>query len=94
MLLEFTGLSKSKHLMQMAFGGSAMRSLNSYKTDVALISEIHLKPHARFFIANYHFYRTDRFPGREGRTTVAFRKGIPHTHVDLSSLVSVEATGV
>jgi hypothetical protein len=42
--------------------------------DVALLSEIHLKPHKRFFIPNYHFYRTDHFPGRIG---------IPHNHVDL-----------
>jgi hypothetical protein len=40
------------------------------------------------------FYRTDLFPGRKGGTTVAVRKGIPHNHVDLPPLVSVEATGV
>jgi hypothetical protein len=42
------------------------------------------------FIPNYHFYRTDGYPGREGRTAVAVRKDIPHNHVDLPPLVSVE----
>jgi hypothetical protein len=32
--------------------------------------------------------------GRKGGTAVAVRKGIPHNHVDLPPLVSVEATGV
>jgi hypothetical protein len=61
---------------------------------VALFSETHLKTHERFFIQNFHPYRTDRYPGRKGGTTVAVRKGIPHNHVDLRPLVSVEATGV
>jgi hypothetical protein len=42
-----------------------------------------LKPHERFFISNYHFYRTDRYPDRKGGTAVAVRKGIPHNQVDL-----------
>jgi hypothetical protein len=41
-----------------------------------------------------HFYPSDRFPGRKGVTGFAVRKGIPHNHVDLPPLVSVEATGV
>jgi hypothetical protein len=61
---------------------------------VALLSETHLKPHERFHIPNYHFYRTDCFPGRKGGTAVAVRKGIPHSHADLPHLVLVEATGV
>jgi hypothetical protein len=61
---------------------------------VALFSETHLKPHERFFIPNFHVYRTDRYQGRKGETAVAFRRGIPHNHVDLPCLVSVEATGV
>jgi hypothetical protein len=36
----------------------------------------------------------DRYPDRKGRTAVAVRKGIPHNHVELLPLVSVEATGV
>jgi hypothetical protein len=62
--------------------------------DVALLSETHLKSHERFFIPNYHFYWPDCFPGREGGTAVEVRKGVPHTHVDLPPLVSIEATGV
>jgi hypothetical protein len=50
-----------------------MSSVNSFNTDVAMLSETHFKPQARFFIPNYHFYWTDRFLGR---------KGIPHNHVD------------
>jgi hypothetical protein len=61
---------------------------------VALFSETHLKPHERFYIQNYHFYRNDRQPGKKGRTAVAVKKGIPHSHVDLPPLISVEATGV
>jgi hypothetical protein len=60
---------------------------------VALFSEAYLKPHARFFITNYHDYRLDRCPSREGGTAVAVRKGIPHKYVDLL-LVLVEAKGV
>jgi hypothetical protein len=54
--------------MEMAFGGGAMSSkqLQVLHIDVALLSETHLKPHERFFIPNYHFYRTERFLGREG----------------------------
>jgi hypothetical protein len=61
---------------------------------VALSSETRLKTRERFFIPNLHFYRIDRHPGRKGETAVALRKGIPHNHVDLPSLISVEATGV
>jgi hypothetical protein len=61
---------------------------------VAFFSETHLKPHGRFFILNYHFYRTDHYTGRNGGTAVAVRKDIPQNHVDLPPLVSVEATGV
>jgi hypothetical protein len=50
------------------------KQLQDLHVDVAMFSETHLKPHERFFIPNYHFYRTDRFPGR---------KNIPHKHVDL-----------
>jgi hypothetical protein len=33
-------------------------------------------------------------PGQKRRNSLAVRKGIPHNHVDLPPLVSVEATGV
>jgi hypothetical protein len=42
----------------------------------------------------FQIYQTNCFPGRKGGTTIAVRKGIPHTHVDLAPLVSVEAAGV
>jgi hypothetical protein len=45
--------------------------------DVAMLSDTHLKFHERFFIPNYHFYQTDCYPGRNGITVVAVRKGIP-----------------
>jgi exonuclease III len=70
------------------------KQLQDLHVDVALLSETHLKPHERFFISNYHFYRTDRHPGRKGGTAVAVRRGIPHNCVDLPNLVSVEATGI
>jgi hypothetical protein len=50
------------------------KQLQDLHTDVSLLSETHLKPHERFFIPNYHFYRTDGFPGRQG---------IHHNLVDL-----------
>jgi hypothetical protein len=61
---------------------------------VALFSETHLKPHAKFFISNYHFCWTDCFPARKVGTAVEVRKCIPHNNVDLPPLVSIEATGV
>jgi hypothetical protein len=73
---------------------SSKNELEHLHTDVALFSETHLKPHERFFIPNYHFYRTYRYPGRKGGTAIAVREGIPHNQVDLSPLVSIEATGV
>jgi hypothetical protein len=47
--------------------------LQDLHIDIALFSETHFKPHMRFFIPNYHLFRTDRFLGR---------KGIPHSHAD------------
>jgi hypothetical protein len=51
-----------------------IKQLQYLHIDVVLLTRAYLKPHERFFIPNYGFYRTDRFPGR---------KGIPHNHVDL-----------
>jgi hypothetical protein len=70
------------------------KRLQNFHIDEALLSETHLKPHERFCIPNYHFYCTYRFPGRKCGTAVAGIKSIPHNHVDLPLLVSVEATGV
>jgi hypothetical protein len=52
---------------------------------LAVFTDTHLKPNERFYIPNYHFYRVDRHPER---------KGIPHSHVNLPPLISIEATGV
>jgi exonuclease III len=70
------------------------KQLQDLHLDVVLFSESHVKPQEWFFISNYHFYRTDCHPGRKGRAAVTVRKGVPHSYVDLSPLVSVEATGV
>jgi endonuclease/exonuclease/phosphatase (EEP) superfamily protein YafD len=37
------------------------KELQDLYIDVALLSETHLNAHERFFIPNYHIYRTDRF---------------------------------
>jgi hypothetical protein len=50
------------------------KQLQDLHINVVLLSEINLKSHERFFMANYHFCRVDAFPGR---------KVIPHNHVDL-----------
>jgi hypothetical protein len=47
------------------------KQLQDLHTNVVLLSGTHLKPHVRFFIQNYHFYRTD----------VPREKGIPHNHM-------------
>jgi endonuclease/exonuclease/phosphatase (EEP) superfamily protein YafD len=70
------------------------KQLQNLSIDVALFSETHLKPYERFFITNYHIYRMDWYPGRKGGTAIAVKKGIPHNHVELPPLVSVEATWV
>jgi exonuclease III len=90
-----------RHLKVIAFNANGIgrqryelsKQLQDIHVDVALFSETHLKPHERFSITNFHVYRTDRHPGREGGTAVAVRKGIPHNHLDLTPLNSVESTG-
>jgi hypothetical protein len=86
MVLNFTGPSKLQHLMQMAFGGSAMSSAArltyTCRWGSALVSETHLKPLEGCFIPNYHFYQT------ASGTAIAVRKGIPHDYVDLTPPVS------
>jgi hypothetical protein len=61
---------------------------------MVLFLETHLKPHTRFCIPNYDFYWTDHEDWHKGETAVAVKKSIPHTCVNLPSLLSVEATGV
>jgi hypothetical protein len=70
------------------------KQLQDLHVDVALFSVTHLKPHERFFISNYHIYRTDRQAGRKGGTALVVRRDVPHNYVDLQPLVPVEATGV
>jgi hypothetical protein len=53
------------------------KQLHDLHIDVALFSEAHLKPHERFYIPNFHLYRTDRHPGRKGGTAVEVRKAFP-----------------
>jgi hypothetical protein len=65
-----------------------------YNINVSVLSETYLKNPMRNFLFQIITYRTDRFPRRKGETTVTVRKGIPHKHVDLPPLVSIEATGV
>jgi hypothetical protein len=62
----------------MEFGGSAMSSVNSSKIYIQMwfCSQRHISNTMRgslfqFFIPNYHFYQTDLFPGRKGRTAIA-----------------------
>jgi hypothetical protein len=89
--LEFIGPSNANGIMRQRYKLS--KQLQDLHVDVAMFSETHLKPHERSFISNYHFYRTYRNPGRTGGTTVAVRRGVPHSYVDLPPLVSVEETG-
>jgi hypothetical protein len=91
-LMKQKGCSKSKHLMQIIFGGSAVSLVNRCKAhiDVALLLETHLKPHERFFIPNYHLYRTDRLSGKKDVTAVEARNDIPCNHADLSPLASIQ----
>jgi exonuclease III len=70
------------------------KQMQDIKTDVALFSETHLKPHMRFYIPNYHIYRNDRQDGHKGGTAVAVKNGIPPAYADLPPLLSVEASGV
>jgi hypothetical protein len=44
----------------------------------------------RYSVPEYDIYWTDR----QGGTTVAVQRGIPHTCMDFSLLLSVEAKGV
>jgi hypothetical protein len=49
---------------------------NRYRYYTQLL-KAHLKSHERFYIPNYHVYRTDHFPSIKSVTAVAVRKGIP-----------------
>jgi hypothetical protein len=70
------------------------KQMQDLKQDVPLFTETHLKQHTRFCVPNYHIYRNDGLDGNKGGTAVAVKKRIPHTYVDLTPLLSLEATGV
>jgi hypothetical protein len=88
LVIEFNANGIKRHRYELS------KQLQDLHEDVDLFPKTHLKPHERFFISNYYFYRTDRHPGRKGGTAVAVRRGVPHSYVDLPLLDSVEATGV
>jgi len=69
------------------------KELKTSCTDVALLSQTHLKPHKRFFVRNYHIYRNDCHSGAKAGNPVAVRKGVRYNYVDLPPLISIEATG-
>jgi hypothetical protein len=52
------------------------KQMPDLKTDVALFSETHLKPHLRFEIPNYHIYQNDNIDGNKAGTAVALKNGI------------------
>jgi hypothetical protein len=54
------------------------KQLKDLYVDLTLFLEPRLKPHERFFIPNYHFYRFDRYPDRKGGAAVAVRKATAH----------------
>jgi hypothetical protein len=70
------------------------RQLQYCKIDIVLFSEAHLKPHMRFYIPNYEFYRTDHEDRHKDRTAIAVKKGIPHICVNLPPPLSAEVTGI
>jgi hypothetical protein len=73
------------------------KHLQNLHVYVALFSDIHLKPHEKFF---FFFFQINTFieptdtRAAKGGTAVAVRRGVPHNHVDLPAPASVEATGV
>jgi exonuclease III len=72
------------------------KQLQDLHIDMALLSETHLKLNEKFFIPNYHFYRSDCFVGQKKirGTAVSVQKCIPQNHVHLPTLVSIQATGM
>jgi hypothetical protein len=95
-----TTVQRPPKIMAFSANGIAMQAyevrkqVQDLKINVALFSEANLKPHIKFHIPNYDIYRTDREDWHKGGTAAAVKKGIPHTCVDLSPLLSAEATGI
>jgi hypothetical protein len=81
--------------MQMASGSSTMSSINSCKTYIQLwfCSQRHISNHIRGSLFQIITF-IKLTASREGGTAVAVRKGSLCNQVDLSPLISTEATGV
>jgi hypothetical protein len=62
------------------------KQLQDIHIDVALFSDMNLKPHEGLFIPDYNFYRIDRHPGIKGGIAVSVRKGIPYSRENLPPL--------
>jgi hypothetical protein len=56
-----------------------IRQLQGLHIHVALFSQTHLKPHERYLIPNFHFYRTERFPGEKEEVPLLLEKAVPTT---------------
>jgi hypothetical protein len=61
--------------------------------DVPLLSQAHPKQNERFFIPNYHIYRTDGFPERRGGTAIEVRKAFATTVQTCLSLFQKKSHG-
>jgi hypothetical protein len=55
------------------------KQLQDLSIDVVLFSETHLKPHERFFIPNYNFYRTDGGHAEKAELPLQLGKAFPIT---------------
>jgi hypothetical protein len=75
-----SGIGRQRHELS--------KQLQDLRTYVALFSQTHLKPHDRFHIQYYNFYRIVT-----RKDCNCSQKRHPRTHVDLSPLVSVEPIG-
>jgi hypothetical protein len=60
---------------------------------LALVSEIHPKPHMMLHIPNYYIYRSGIKDGNKDGNAHAVRKGIAHLYEDLSPLLSSRTNG-
>jgi hypothetical protein len=88
----FRLLNRNGGICSETFENNCRKQLQDLRRVVALVSEIHLKPHTRFYIPNYNIYRNHRQDGHKDITALAVKKGITHTYLLL--LLSVDATGV
>jgi hypothetical protein len=66
--------------------GSAMSSVKSCKSYIYIyMCGFAFKPHEKFSVSNYHFYRIDLFRRRKSGTVAAVTEGFPHNHEDNAS---------